>query len=192
MYRALAHASLVSFSILTFACTLQAQAVRSYPTIVQGDRVRFTLDTPFRDRYEATVASVSPESLYVIMDSMSTPRGFARTGLFALDVGAGKQTHEVRDAIIGAVAGAGIGAVAVTVFRPAASLGGCSASTGQSVCKRPQAARNLAAGAAIGGAVGIVGGWLIGHFIPTERWMPVTLRIAPAGSPSSLSLQLRF
>lgn len=174
----------LSFLILALAALSTpagAQSTRTFSSLSAGDRVRYTLNVPERDRYVGIFATAANDSLYLRAESDTTAIPLALQHLAQLEVSVGKDTHVRRDALYGAVGGAA-GWMIVVAARPQSSaLRQCPA-TIQGQCYAAGPKRDYPRAAAEGGLIGVILGLGLACIDRTDHWLTLSLPTHAVGA----------
>jgi hypothetical protein len=160
---------ILSFLVPAVAGSGLAQTV---PTIVPGARIRFALP-PGTPVVLGTAIEARQDTLLVRREESGDTVALPLSQLVRLDISGGTQTHALRGAGIGFLAGAIVGAIAGQ-----SSDRKCSSSmesSGWLTC-----GQNAGYGAIGLGVLGAGIGAIVGWVNPTERWQPVALPGNPA------------
>lgn len=139
------------------------------PVVAPGDRVRVSAGGVFPGRLVGTVMSLTPDTFVLEIEGRSQPLALPLASLETLQVSRGRKSHWPEGAVIGALAGAGIGTIVSYRF----GFG----------CVAKIANRCVATGGWIlGGLLGLLIGADIGASIKSDRWETVPLdqvRVGP-------------
>jgi hypothetical protein len=183
-----------------FALTLGApnatiRAQSRAPTFV-GERVRISTQSPARRvRHVGRVVGVTEDSVKLQADDRATVRSIATTDIVALDASRGQRTNGRRGMLIGALVGAGAGAITydATYREPK-----CAPDNFFCWQLEPDRGLGVFAAALVGGVVGLAAGGLVGRAIKTERWVSrplgagARLGLVPRGNDVALLVSMRF
>ncbi|MDB4948299.1 MAG: hypothetical protein JWM27_948 [Gemmatimonadetes bacterium] len=135
-----------------------------------GDRVRVTATSASPARVAGRLVRVDADSVVLRPDAdQDAPKHFAVAArdVTRLEVSAEPRRHTVLGALVGVVAGGGIGLV--------------SARAGSCGCALVDAQAN-ALGFALGAVVGGAAGAILGHSFPSERWRTVAAPASGTGA----------
>ena len=166
--------------VLAVAVLIPVVASGQSAPVAAGTRVRVTAPGNNLDKHVTTVVDVRGDSIVLNVRNSSLVIGLA--DVTELEISAGKRTQFWRSAGyglgLGVVAGAVVGAVTYKECESDHFLGCIMA---------PQSASESAAmGGMLFGALGLVGGGIVGLLNRTDRWasvtLPVRVSIAPVGS----------
>jgi hypothetical protein len=155
--------------------SLEAQARGVSASLSSGARIRYTLDIPERDRYVATVAAVSGDSLYLRYGNGDTATPLALGRLARLEVSVGRDRHVGRDAMIGGAVGALGFALVSGIATSSSHPHACPATVLQASCLGPEAHHDIGGAAVRGGFGGILAGAILGVFHRSDHWIDVPL-----------------
>jgi hypothetical protein len=163
--------------ILAVAVLIPVVATGQSAPVAAGTRVRVTAPGNNLDKYVATVVDVRGDSIVVNVRNSSLVVGLAE--VTELEVSTGKRTQFWRSAGyglgLGIAAGALVGAVTYKECESDHFLGCMMA---------PQSASESAAmGGILFGALGFVGGSVVGMVKRTDRWASVTLPVRASIAP---------
>jgi hypothetical protein len=154
---------LTVFSLLLAPLTIGAQ---SASVLSAGARVRLTTPKLDADQRTGRVVSAEADTIQFRSDVYPVTRTFAMSDITMMELSAGRVSNKGRFALIGLLAGGAIGFAAG--YHESGGHGGQMIGGGK---KSPSENAFLSAG--IGGALGSLGGWLVGRSRVSERWVRV-------------------
>ena len=152
--------------------------------LVAGTRMRLVTPTLNPAEQVGKLVSATSDTIVFRSDANPVTRTFAVSELTSIEVSGGQKAHYVRDALYGAVIGAGAGALlgAAAYKKPKSSelCFGCDRGT------------NAIAGAFLGAIAGTAIGAVVGAHDKSERWTPLrrSTKVAIAPSPGGVRLAL--
>ncbi len=174
------HALGILAAVLVFSSPLTAQMAG----VAAGARVRVTSPSDNLKKHVGTIMEVRADS--VVVSGRQGPRSVALANITALDVSTGTRTRVMRSGLIGFGAGALVGA----------GLGAAAHEDCKEKCFyviQTSRGQDMALGAVVLGAAGLITGSVIGALTHTDRWEPrgPSVRVGMVGSPlGGVSLNL--
>ena len=161
-------------------------ASQSAVAVPPGSRVRVSLEEGVppaaNKRVVGTLVSMSAESV-VVQSAADDPQSFPAASVTALEVSMGRRSRVLQGALIGALILAPISAV-----QGYNQTSRCDRTAVRHGCIEPgtMAVTEFAGGGALGAGAGA----LIGAFIRTDRWLPVSPAVRGAVRPSGEGLAI--
>lgn len=181
----------LAFGVLLVALVLPVMAEAQSSSLTVGARVRVTSPRDELKNHVATLAEVRPDS--IVLAGATGSRTVGLDNVTAIEVSAGKRSRFLQDAGIGL----GVGALAGGLMGYFA-YEECDEEGFMACFMVPDSRMESAAfGGAVLGAVGLIGGAIVGAFHTTDRWegasLPARVSIGPSRSGGAqLSISRSF
>ncbi len=184
-------ASYFILALAAFVTSAHAQSIRAFSSLSAGDRVRYTLNVPERDRYVGVFATAANDSLYLRADFDTTAIPLSLQHVARLEVSVGKDTHFRRDALYGAVVGAASWMIVVAAKPQSSALRQCPA-TVLGNCFEAAPTRDYPRAAVEGGLTGVILGLGLACIDRTDHWLIVSLPSHAVGSIAGSAVGVRM